>query len=197
MKLMIAVPCHDSLCVPFVKSLMALTDKLRKDGVDYSVNFKSGTLVYLAREELAMEAVVNRFDYVLWLDSDMVFPDTFFNDLYETGKSFVCGAFRARRYPYAYALFHDLYKERVETLPDGLFAVDGCGFAGTLTREDVIRTVLSGKDYHCFLPTAEFGEDLAFCRRAREKGIEIWCNPKAKMGHIGQIEVWSDKYPNY
>lgn len=36
------------------------------------------------------------------------------------------------------------------------------------------------------------GEDGYFCRKAREKGIEIWCEPSVKVGHLGIIDFSRD-----
>ena len=73
MRLLIAIPCMDTVPVEFMKSLIRLTQKLSADGVDYTVAIESGTLVYMARDRLAGKAVNEGYSHVLWLDSDMVF----------------------------------------------------------------------------------------------------------------------------
>ena len=40
-----------------------------------------------------------------------------------------------------------------------------------------------------------YGEDLAFCRRATNIGTEIWCDPTARVGHIAHIPVWPGEVP--
>ena len=72
MKTMIAVPCMDQVPTPFCQSLALL-----KRVGDCTLAMKSGSLIYEARNSLAMQAIQMEADYVLWLDSDMVFqPDT-------------------------------------------------------------------------------------------------------------------------
>ena len=41
------------------------------------------------------------------------------------------------------------------------------------------------------LPSVEYGEDLAFCDRARQKGYTLYCDPSVRAGHIGFVVVWS------
>jgi hypothetical protein len=35
---------------------------------------------------------------------------------------------------------------------------------------------------------AFMGEDYWFCERAKEKGIEIWCDPTIAVGHLGTYQ---------
>ena len=37
-----------------------------------------------------------------------------------------------------------------------------------------------------------FGEDYVFCNRAREAGIEIWCDPLIQFSHAGKIGMLRD-----
>ena len=34
----------------------------------------------------------------------------------------------------------------------------------------------------------EEGEDWYFCRKAKEMGYEVWCNPTISIKHIGEKE---------
>ena len=72
MKILIAVPCMDQVPVPFCHSLALL----RKPD-NCVLTMKTGSLIYIARNELATAAIQSEADLVFWLDSDMVFqPDT-------------------------------------------------------------------------------------------------------------------------
>ena len=71
MKLLIGIPTHDFIHVEFVKCLMALLDQLNRDGIDYTLDIDSGTLVYIARERISNKAINDGYSHVIWLDSDM------------------------------------------------------------------------------------------------------------------------------
>ena len=68
-KIMIAVPCMDQVPAPFAQSLAMI----RKPDDDVACSFQMGSLIYTSRNNLALQAMRAEFDYMLWLDSDMVF----------------------------------------------------------------------------------------------------------------------------
>ena len=199
MKLLIAIPTLDFIHVNFLEILLKLTELLNERGVDYEVKIKSGTLVYLAREALTSYALGYGFTHVLWLDSDMVFEEEVFDDLYDTGKDFVCGIFHARRPGHQSCIFRsvtppDRYKW--DEYPTDTFRIKGCGMACTLVTTDILLKVYQ-KYGNCFTPFDQLGEDLAFCKKADELGIEIWCEPTVRVGHIGHITIYPEDEGRY
>ena len=195
MKLLIAVPTLDFVHVDFMRSLIDLTNKLKDDGVTFEVCVVSGTLVYVARDKLACKAINEEFTHVLWLDSDMVFRPEIFEDLRDTGKKFVCGVYHARRPGFMSCIFKecaDLNKlERFTEYPRDTFEIGGCGFACVLVSVEILKAVQM-RFKTCFCPLKDFGEDIAFCNRARELGFRLWCEPTVRLGHIGHIAVWPE-----
>lgn len=200
MKLLIGIPTHDFIHVEFVKCLMALLDQLKRDGVDYTLDIDSGTLVYIARERISNKAINEGYSHVLWLDSDMVFQPTILDDLMFSGKPFVTGVYHARRKGHASCIFKsiDIHKgvERFEGYPNKAFRIAGCGFGCVLIETDILKAVTLNKG-PCFLPLAGYGEDLAFCKRAAEMGFEIWCEPSVVCGHIGHIAIYPEDYERW
>ena len=192
MKLLIAVPALDNIPTRFVQCLTALVQRLYRDGMDVDVKFITGTLVYAARDKLAIHAMQHNYTHVLWLDADMVFDDELLYDLQFAHKDFVSGVARSRRPPYVSCLFSDLSAiQRIEEYPRDTFRVAGCGFACVLIKTDILKAVRE-KYNTCFLPLIDLGEDLAFCKRASDLGYSIWAEPAAKVGHIGQIVIYPD-----
>lgn len=193
MKLLIAVPCYENMRAEFVKSLIELEKQLREDGVPYEVKIISGTLVHCARDALARHAVNHHFDRVLWIDSDMVFDRNVYSDLEMSGKDMVCGLFISRHYPYVSCVFSSLDPvERITEIPDGLFRVKACGFGLVLMKTEVLESVMNSNGGRCFLPDRRLGEDCAFCKRAEGCGYEIWCEPGARVGHVGSLVIWPE-----
>ena len=192
MKTLIAVPAFDNIATKFVECLTALLQRLYKDGVSVDVKFITGTLVHAARDKLAIHAIQNGYTHVLWLDADMVFDDELLYDLQFSHKDFVTGIARSRRPPYVSCLFSDMSRiQRVEEYPTDTFRVAGCGFACVLIKTEILKAVRE-KFNTCFLPTADLGEDLAFCDRAAKCGYAIWAEPAVKVGHIGHIVIYPD-----
>ena len=191
MKIFIAIPSLETVPALFCQSLALL----QRAG-DTVVGFEVGSLVYEARNKLAREAIRAEADYVLWLDSDMIFNDSLLDDLMFSGKPFVTGIAHARRAPHVSCIFREIWPKvdrwDGHDYPITPFRIGGCGFACVLIETDIIRNVYN-KNGSAFFPMRELGEDLAFCKRAIDIGYEIWAEPTVKLGHIGHITI----YPEY
>lgn len=190
MKLLIAIPTLDFVHVDFMRCLVNLTNRLKDEGIEFDIDIRSGTLVYIARNRLAIKAFQQSYTHVLWLDSDMIFTDDVLDDLLFSGKDFVAGVFHARRPPHMSCLFTSLIPlERVLEYPTDTFEIKGCGFACVL-----MKTELFGKIdvLHAFDPMPDLGEDLACCKRLTDAGVQLWCEPSCRIGHIGHITIWPE-----
>lgn len=192
-KILIAVPCMDQVPAPFMQSIAML----RKGKNECAIAVQSGSLIYTSRNELAKKAIQNESDYVMWLDSDMVFPpDTMIRMLEimdENDIDFLTGLYFRRQPPFTPVIFDQLEvhedgqgvdHHNFETIPEERIKVAGCGFGCVLMKTDVLFDVAS-KYGGMFSPFAGMGEDLAFCWRARSLGYDIWCDPKIECGHVG------------
>ena len=197
-KLLIAIPCYDSMRPEFAQSLVALMAKLNADGMPYEVKIIPGTVVHMARDALARHAVNNGFSHALWLDADMVFEPTILDDLTISGRTdqILCGRFVSRHNPYFPTIF-----KRIEPSPDRFdedhiqeetFRICACGFACVLTPAQALGDVMNSNGGACFLPTRRWSEDIAFCMRAGGAGYEIWCEPTARVGHVGAVTIWPE-----
>ena len=195
MKVFIAVPSMDTLPALFCQSLALL----QRAG-DTVIGFEVGSLVYNARNNLARQAIKAEADWVLWLDSDMVFsPDLLQRMLKvctENGIDFLTALCFRRKPPFTPCLFDRLDKiekgasyTAIMSVPDGRFKVGGCGFAGVLMSTDVLMSVASKFNGRMFDPLEGFGEDVSFCWRARQCGYDIWCDSEIEMGHVGSCIV--------
>lgn len=190
----------DSVPSQFCQSLATLT----KVG-DCAIAFQMGSLIYNSRNELARKAVQAEADYVLWLDSDMVFsPDVLkrlLNDR-EHGD-IITGVYYRRVEPYAPVIFDELeitddgcHWKGTENIPDEIFEIQGCGFGCVLTPTDIFMAMMQ-KYGNMFAPIAGVGEDLSFCWRARQLGYKIVCDPTIQLGHVGHYVVDKGFYNAY
>lgn len=199
MKLLIAIPSLDYMHVDFVRSLLGLINKLKADKIHADIQVESGTLVYVARDRLACKAINEGYTHVLWIDADMVFQPTILDDLMFSGKGFVCGVFHARRAGYHSCIFTDLdinNLQRVEEYPSETFEIAGCGFGCVLTSVDILRAVQQHYGT-TFMPMKLYGEDLACCRRVAELGYKMYCEPSARVGHIGHVTIWPEDHERW
>ncbi len=201
-KILIAVPCMDMVSARFAQSLATL----KKVG-QCTVSFLIGSLVYDSRNSLAAYAVQMEADYILWLDSDMVFAaDTLERMMKVLDEheeiDVLSGLFFRRTAPFTPVLFSKLEEHEgiveyanIETIPDGLFEVAGCGFGCVLMRTDCLLDIAAKEGTGAwFTPLLHAGEDCAFCIRARQNGYSIWCDPTIECGHMGYAAVTKDFY---
>lgn len=195
MRTLIAVPCMDQVAAPFAQSLATMTSV-----GETVVSFQIGSLIYEARNNFCKQALKLQADYVLWLDSDMIFPADLMSKMMahmEEGKDIVSGLYFRRRAPFTPVLFSKLdvdengegvWKDYDDYPRDTTFEVEGIGMGCCLMRTAVIEDMLLN-DHDWFTPFAGFGEDLAFSIRARRLGYKIHVDSTIKCGHVGQVIV--------
>ena len=204
-KILIAIPCMDQVPAPFAQSLAMIR---KPDNDQVACAFQMGSLIYTSRNNLALQAMQLEMDYVLWLDSDMVFPQNLLVDMKQTmdekGLDFLSGLYFRRVPPFTPVLFDQLdfddegvcqWNEFTD-IPDDLFQVGGCGFGAVLIKTDVLFEVQC-KYETMFTPLGNTGEDLSFCWRARQCGYDIWCDPKQELGHVGYSVINRKFYESY
>lgn len=199
MKTLIVIPCMDSVPTQFCQSLAML----KKEG-ECAIAFQMSSLIYMARNELAMKAIKMGADYILWLDSDMVFePDLMtrlFKTLEEKSADFVSGLYFKRFPPYepvAYSTFDivddEIKAEKMTDVPKEITSVGGVGFGCVLMSTAMAMAVFD--EYNTmFAPIGNVGEDIAFCYRAKTLGYEILLDPSIRCGHVGHYVVTEDLF---
>lgn len=196
MRTLIAIPCMDMMHTPFVMSLTGLQVK-----GEIKFAYSASSLVYDSRNGLARKAICERFDRVLWLDSDMRFsPDLFrkLSDDLDEGRDFVSGLYFTRKPPYKPVIFKKAGYEQInngvkpiaeayyEYPKDSVFEVEAAGFGGVMMNTSLLAEV--EKNFGLpFSPIMGFGEDISFCLRVKELGKKMYCDSSVKMGHVGQF----------
>lgn len=189
----------DLMHTTFVQSLLSL-----KRPCETQYAFLVGSLVYDARNNLAIRAINEGCDAVLWLDSDMTFAPDLLERFIAADKDIVSGLFFRRRPPFTPCLYKTLEVDRenphenkhelfLDYPRDTLFEVAGCGLAAVLVKTDVLRDIALNEGT-IFAPLLGYGEDLSFCIRAREAGYKIFCDSSVKVGHSAQMVVDETTY---
>lgn len=202
MKIMIAVPCHETLDVRFVQSLVSL-----QSPDNTLLEFLPGSLVYEARNNLAQRAIGYGCDYILWLDSDMTFDGNLIGRLIESigDGDFLSGLYFTRKAPYRPTLFsrcgfveaydggyHPAF-ERVQVVPDEKFEIEACGFGIVFMKTKPLADMFA-KGELPFAPIPGYGEDLSCCIRLRRDGHKLYCDPSILCGHVAQVVIGSKEY---
>lgn len=199
MKTLIVIPCMDQVPTQFCQSLAML----KKEG-ECAIAFQMSSLIYMARNELAMKAIHMGADYILWLDSDMVFEPDLMTRLFESLKAndadFVSGLYFKRFPPYepvAYSKFDivddETIVEKMTEVPKTVTAVGGVGF-GCVLMSTALALAVYNEYNTMFAPIGNVGEDIAFCYRAQTLGYKVLLDPSIRCGHVGHYVVTEDLY---
>jgi len=196
-KILIAVPCMDMVSARFAQSLTTL-----KKVDDCIVSFIIGSLIYDSRNRLAEYAVRIDADYILWLDSDMTFPPDVLERMMRVLDEHeeidvLSGLYFRRAAPFTPVAFDvletdekgELHFTNMDTIPEGIREVAGCGFGCVLMKTDCLFDIAGKEGPVWFSPLANVGEDCAFCMRARKYGYKIFIDPSIEFGHMGYAAV--------
>lgn len=206
-KILIAVPCMDSVPAQFAHSLATLTS-YGIEGYEVSIWFNLGSLVYTSRNEIAKKAISDGADLVMWFDSDMVFSPNVLKKMLmfiEEGYDMITGVYYRRVPPFSPTIFKTMEideqkQESVwtefEEIPNEPFEVAACGFGCVLMKTEMFVATFA-KFGNMFAPIGNVGEDIAFCWRARECGYRIVADPSIALGHVGHTIITKEFYENY
>ncbi|MBN2127077.1 MAG: hypothetical protein JW703_01645 [Candidatus Diapherotrites archaeon] len=152
----------------------------------------------IARELISIEEKTPGvlIDYVLWLDSDMIFSFEQIKQLLnhlDSGKEIVSGLYFNKKnnelFPIAFKKNGEGYESIKLNDSKELIEVDSVGFGFIAMKMDVIRKLNEEFkprifDNRYLNDGSLVGEDQVFCERAIEKGFKIYLDPKIELKHI-------------
>jgi hypothetical protein len=205
-KIVLLVPIAERPEAKFFKSTVDMVAFSWANGLQiHEVGITERTVVDWARNQLAREAVLREspldgklYTDFLWLDSDVVFNPDLACQLVRHKVDMVSVVYHCRSgapLPLIYVrkagddegyLHHNLLD-----IPKMLCKVDAFGFGGCL----ISRKVFEQTPEPWFTIDYRSGEDIAFCKRARDFGFQAWVDGEYSIGHIGNPPVVSG--PDY
>ena len=187
-----------AICTPHTgtiktKTTFSLIRMLKKFPHDYNFLEVEGSVLHHNREYLAQTAIELKSTHLLFVDSDMVFPEDALSRLLSRDKDIIGSTANGR----GMGVFAGFAPTTTHKIKDGEITINekhgdllkctGVGTGFMLIRIEVFKKL---KQPWFFWESNEkgelvTGEDMWFCRKARESGFDIWCDTSIKMGHIG------------
>lgn len=198
-KVLLAIPVFSKIENDTVKSIWELDVP---NGIKLDFNYCAGYTVGLARNGIVDYALENKYDYVLWIDSDVVVPKDLLTRLLKVIKDNKdCGiatGYYIKKIPgTAIAELFDGNDEVVNNIEEkdlpkdkDIMEVKACGFGCCLTSCKLLKDI---KDKYgmCFeyivAKQSVYSEDLNFCLKTRAEGKKIYADVKARCGHVGRV----------
>jgi hypothetical protein len=206
----------------FLKNFVQLCFDLVQSGASIQISQDYSSMVNFARCKCLGANVLRgpnqipwdgklKYDYQLWIDSDIVFNSEKFWQLFldanpegEKEREIVAGWYcteDGRTTSVAHWLEEDDFRsnggvmnhETIESISKRkkIFTVDYTGFGWLLIKKGVFEH--EGLPYPWFAPKMQIfesgevqdmcGEDVSFCLDAKEAGFDIWCDPRIRVGH--------------
>lgn len=155
---------------------------------------EEGYTVAENRNYIAVQAVNNGSQYLLMVDDDMTFEPDLVDRLVANGKD-ICGvAYHPRAETGQITKYLDeTHVVKLEENDDPKYKQPfQCYATGTgiiLIKTEVFRKMVRPWfmfEYHDS-GQCKLGEDWYFCIKAKEYGVETWCDPTIPVGHIGEV----------
>lgn len=204
-KVLIAIPHMGTFSEVFFNSFLFMTLRVVKySNLDVGFQMIGNSLIYEAREMFVNYALANQYDYILFLDSDMQFPEDIIEKLIKHDKEIISGLYFQRQPPYNPLLYkktldkEEVYFNSITEIQQELFEVDGVG-AGCLLIKTEIFSKMESPYFHPWISStrlSSLSEDFAFCHRAKEAGYKIYVDANVECGHITQQVVRKTHFDN-
>lgn len=206
-ELIYIVTPHNTLFPHTYMLSYAHTWKELRDKYELGVSFCEGALVHANRNVLIKNALRDKADYMMCIDSDIIWTPDDIEKLIATGKDVVSGIYPCRipvnneYYPQLYMRMPQGEYAALREPPSELSKVDATGMGFMLVRKNIIEDILDkfpypfdmlsvkevdGKDNG---KTELIGEDMCFCYRLKEIGVDIWCEPTVMVGHYTPMAI--------
>lgn len=178
-------------------------EALRKlESMGYTVWRKYGwSAIDQGRCTMAQEALDAGFEHLFWIDADVTFWPYDVEKIISLGLPFVSAPYSVKGWPVLTTQFVD--KEVKLGSDGGLYEVKYTATGFMYTHRSVYdaiakhynmqRVKIWGGQYNVypyFYPmiydNEYIGEDFAFCHRATQSGIKLYCDTRVVLAHIGK-----------
>lgn len=189
MKLLIATPTNTTVHARFTECLFAAVKYCKE--IDIDLKFIDSSFNSQSREDLVEYALTNKYDKLLFIDSDMEFPADSIKRLLHKKVGVIAVNYKARRNSFNETA-------RIESLcaTPGLATASCCGFGMFLIDLDILRYVPQPRfDRPWDKATNMYiGEDYSLCSKLRNLGCTIFIDLdlSLEIGHIGSMPLYLD-----
>ena len=205
MRVAICIPARGQMEVTtaFDLTMMAAYMAAKKN-IDLSVYTSQGTLIFDQRNSLVRTAVEEKCDYILFIDADMRFPKTTLERLLAHKKDIIGVNATTRMMPPKptarnIQINEDGSVDWLEVFSNkekGIGKVDAIGCGVMLIKTSCLKNIPQPYFYfEQLLKGKLLGEDIYFCIKAKDAGIDTWVDHDLSMeiGHVGSYTYgWDD-----
>ena len=214
----IAMPCYDSVKINTMLSVIQLVQQLGKSGIAVGINTMKSPLIHQARNYLTSVFLTTKYQYLLFIDSDVEFEPEAVVRMLVAKKSIVCTPYRVKAPKLDKHIYTVEFKDpknipilpgglvELEAGPTGLMLIDRVVFEKIMKKYPYLKiknkaTPTADKSHEFYYNFFDFGfkdgyamgEDVSFCRLARGSGFNIYANTQSTTQHHGSY-AWKGKF---
>lgn len=184
--IVVATPTRDTVTAGYVGDLV----KLIRRHPDLKFAAPLGIYIANLRNQAVTLAQAVGASHLLFIDSDMRFPEDTLDRLVSASKDIVAANYICRTMPELWVA-RDFEGNVSSIKKTGLQRVDSVGCGVMLIRTRVFDTVPQPWFSTPFNGSDHTGEDVFFCRQARDAGFSVWIDHDLSMNvrHAGTIEL--------
>lgn len=222
--MLLAVPVADKVEHRTHTCLTNIFHSLILSGYEYAYHNKQSANLHASRNRAVQVAYENGCSHVLFIDSDMTFPDGVQGGMENVVEQLlrhdrdIIGALAVRKRAPHFPNIANFDEENqwfvniLDWPEDALIEVDAIGTSTLLIKLSVFDRIsehffsdIPFKDHNWFgfvqLRTnnsiKELGMDYSFCYRAMKAGLKIFCDTSIPIGHIGSYTFTVNDFSVY
>ena len=214
----IAMPCYASVKINTMLSVIRLVQQLARSGIKVGINTMKSPLIHQARNYLTSVFLTTEYEYLLFIDSDVEFEPESVMRMLVAKKRIVCTPYRVKAEKLDKHIYTVEFKEpkNIPFLPGGLVEIEAGPTGLMLIERMVFERIIknhpelkikneampnAGKSHEFYYNFFDFGfndgyatgEDISFCRLARENDFKIYANTESTTSHHGSW-AWKGKF---
>ena len=160
-----------------VQSLLWLVEM---SDYDFHFSFREGPDLIDNRNKIVQDAKDSKCEYILFIDSDMVFGEDTLDRLMAHNKDIVGTDYSLKQLPRESTVKGQVSKE--------LFKCEGLGLGMVLIKTEVFDKIQEPFKFVYEEEQMTMGEDIWFCQQAIKQGFDVWCDPTIEVKHIGDYQ---------
>jgi hypothetical protein len=150
-------------------------------------NLFQSPYIHDSRNRIVEAAKEEKATHLMFIDNDMEFPADGIMQLLSHDKDIVAGAYsmKVKELNGTIKILKDGKYGTIDSPPKVLFMCDAAPTGFMLINMRVFENMEFPYFYTCYHDGELMGEDVYFCKKAKESGAELWCDGSIKLGHVG------------
>jgi hypothetical protein len=166
----------------YLKMLLKTIKVLEEKNITWEFFGEYASHVGFARESTLDAAKDVEAKVFLWIDSDILWSPEDVLKIYGSDKDVISGTYVMETGNAVAKTDHWLEPHEIFNA-DGPINLDFCGLGFFAIKGEVLKSIPEPR-FASTLVTDMEGEDIAFCKKLKAAGFDIWLDPSIRLGHV-------------